>query len=260
MARQIILNGDLVTNSKMKKIISVILLLIALQLGGCSDICDCFHGTGDITMEERSLGTISGIHLSNDVDVILYESNTPRIRVTAGDKLMGDIKTKEENGLLYIQNDNKCNWVRKFNPTLTVEVWTNHLKTIYADNSSGDITCMDTIHVDNFRIDAFNSLGTFRLKIDTEVATLAINNGPCDMYVSGKALTQYNFNAGFGVLDCGQLVGDNNFVHNKGTNQVYVNSNSILEVTIGYIGNVYYKGNPGTIKQLITGSGKLIKI
>ena len=80
------------------------------------------------------------------------------------------------------------------------------------------------------------------------------------MYVEGFANTQYNYNAGFGVLNCENLLGENNYVHNKGTNQIYVNSNSILEVTIGYIGNVYYKGNPVTIKKLITGSGKLIKI
>jgi hypothetical protein len=244
----------------MKKLNILFVLIMALQVSSCSDLCECFHGTGDVITEERSLGSISGIHLANDVDVIIYVSNFSKIRVTAGDKLINDVKTSEKNGILYIQNDNKCNWVRKFNPTLTVEVWTNNIHSIYADNSSGDITCMDTLHVDNFRIDAFNCLGTFRLKINTDVATLAINNGPCDMYVEGFANTQYNYNAGFGVLNCENLLGENNYVHNKGTNQIYVNSNSILEVTIGYIGNVYYKGNPVTIKKLITGSGKLIKI
>lgn len=244
----------------MKKINILAVLLIALLLSSCSDICDCFHGTGDVITEERALGNITGIHLTNDVDVIIYESNFPKIRVTAGDKLIKDVNTSERGGILYIQNDNKCNWVRKFNPTLTVEVWTNNIRSIYADNSSGDITCVDTIHVSDFRIDAFNSLGTFRLKINTGVATLAINNGPCDMYVEGFAGTQYNYNAGFGVLNCEKLFGENNYVHNKGTNQIYVNSNSVLEVTIGYIGNVYYKGNPATIKKIITGSGKLIKI
>jgi Putative auto-transporter adhesin, head GIN domain len=244
----------------MKKIHLFYLLLSVLQFSSCSDICDCFHGTGYLVTEERALGNISGIHLVNDIDVILYESNYPKIRVTAGDKLIKDIRTREESGLLYIHNDNKCNWVRKFNPTLTVEVWTKNIHSIYADNSSGDITCVDTIHTDNFRIDAFNSLGTFRIKLDADVAVLAINNGPCDIYAEGIVKTQYNFNAGFGVLDCGKLLGDNNYVHNKGTNQIYVNSSSILEVTIGYSGNVYYKGTPGTIKKSITGSGKLIKL
>lgn len=244
----------------MKKLHPLYLLIVALQFSSCSDICDCFHGTGDLVTEERALGNITGIHLTNDIDIILYESNFPKMRVTAGDKLIKDIRTREKGGLLYIQNDNKCNWVRKFNPTLTVEIWTNNLHSIYADNSSGNITCMDTIHVDNFRIDAFNSLGTFRIKLDTDITTLAINNGPCDIYVEGKAGTQYNYNAGFGVLNCEKLIGVNNYVHNKGTNQIYVTSNTILEVTIGYTGNVYYKGNPGIIKQSITGSGKLIKL
>ncbi|MBK7965903.1 MAG: DUF2807 domain-containing protein [Bacteroidetes bacterium] len=244
----------------MKKIHLLTILFIALLFSSCSDFCDCFHGTGDVVTEERALGTISGIHLTNDIDVILYESNFPKMRVTAGDKLIKDVRTREENGLLYIYNDNKCNWVRKFNPTLTVEIWTNHLRTIYADNSSGNITCIDTIHVDNFRIDAFNSLGTFRIKLDANVTTLAINKGPCDLYAEGQAGTQYNYNAGFGVLNCEKLLGVNNYVHNKGTNQIYVNSSTILEVNIDYSGNVYYKGNPNTIKQSITGSGKLIKL
>jgi hypothetical protein len=244
----------------MKKIHLLLLFSVTLLFNSCSDICDCFHGTGDLVTEERALGNIKGIHLSNDVDVILYESNYPKIRVTAGDKLIKDVRTREEGGLLYIYNDNKCNWVRKFNPTLTVEVWSKNIQSIYADNSSGDITCVDTIRAGNFRIDTFNSLGTFRLKLDANIAVLAINNGPSDIYAEGIVRTQYNFNAGFGVLDCGKLLGENNYVHNKGTNQIYVNSSTILEVTIGYSGNVYYKGTPGTIKKSITGSGKLIKL
>jgi len=235
-------------------------LMVLLQVSACSDICDCFNGEGKLVVEERSLGTISGIHLADNVDVIIYQSLQSRLRVTAGDKLIGEIGTKVVNGVLYIQNDNRCNWVRKLNPTLTVEVWTQDIQSIYADNSSGDITCVDTIHASNFRIDTFNSLGIFRLKIDADISTIAINNGPCDIYVEGKCNTQYTYNAGFGLMDCGKFISNNNYVHNKGTNNIFVNSESVLEVRIDYTGNIYYKGNPATIKTDITGSGKLIKL
>ena len=76
----------------MKKINILLVLLVALQLSSCSDLCDCFHGTGDVITEERALGNISGIHLANNVDVIIYESNFSKIRVTAGDKLIKDVK------------------------------------------------------------------------------------------------------------------------------------------------------------------------
>lgn len=231
-----------------------------LLFSSCSDVCDCFYGSGPLSTEERSLGKIDGIYLTSNVDLILYEDSVPRMRVTAGKNLIDGIEAKIENGILRVRNKNKCNWIRKMDPTLTLEIWTNNLQSLYVENASGDVTCMDSINTYLFRFDSFNCLGNYRLKLNTTYATLALHNGPADLYVEGRVLTQYNYNAGYGKMNCVNLQSDNVFMRNKGTNDVLVTSTQKLEAEIGYIGNIYYKGNPAEIKSQITGSGKLIKL
>ncbi len=233
---------------------------VLFSWSGCSDMCECFHGTGDIIREERSLATIQGVYLTSNVDLIVHKDSVNRMRVTAGEKLIDGIETKVESGILKIKNNNKCNWVRKLDPKLEVEIWTDHLESVFVEDANGDLTFMDTLTADIFRLDIFNSLGTYHTKTKSEIITLAIHNGPADIIAEGIAEKQYIYHVGYGVINCLLVDSKEVFINNRGTNDIYTKTKNLLDAKIEYIGNIYYQGSPGTINQNITGAGKLIKL
>jgi len=240
--------------------INFILITVMLFFTGCSDLCDCFHGTGDIVSEERNLPVIQGIYLTSNVDLIVHVDSVRRMRVTAGKNIVEGIETKVESGVLRIRNTNKCNWVRKLDPRLEVEIWTDQLESIFVEDANGDITFKDTLTNKIFRLDIFNGLGSYHTITKSEIITLAIHNGPADIIAEGTADNLYMYHVGYGIMNCLLLESQNVYINNRGTNDIYTNAENILDAKIEYIGDIFYKGSPGTINQQITGTGKLIKL
>ena len=243
----------------MKKTFCLMLVVMFAGLTSCEEKPDCFKGTGPLTTEERSSETIWYMELLCNADVIIHPDTVNRIRVTAGANLINKIETEITDGILRIRNNNHCNWVRSFNPTIKVEVWTNDLIKIRTDDSNGDVTFTDTLHVHDFRFDSYNSLGTYNLLLNAYQATLVLNNGPADFYGYGKVTVAYYYSAGYGKLDFRNIESEKVFMNNRGTNDIFVYAKQLLEAKIEYIGNIYYKGNP-IIKQEITGSGQMLPL
>lgn len=243
----------------MKRIIYFLSLFLFACFFSCEEKPDCFKGTGPLTTEERQAGHLREIDLFCNADVVVHFDTVNRIRVTAGANLVGKIQTHLENGILTIRNHNRCNWVRSFDPSIQVDVWTDDLFYIRTDDSNGDITFADTLHTYEFRFDSYSSLGTYHLLLDTYVSTLVLNNGPADFYGAGKSAVAYYYSAGYGKMDFRNIETEKIFMNNRGTNDMYVYAKELIEARIEYSGNIYYKGNP-SIKKEITGSGQMLPL
>lgn len=245
----------------MKHLIRYLLPLLLLLFTACSDMGDCFHGSGKQVTETRSIGDFHSIYLTSNVNLVLhFQQGMRKVQVTGGDRLTEGVETNIENGQLRIANTNRCNWVRSFKQRLTVEIWTDSLQSIYLEDATGDVKFMDTLATENFRFDAFNSMGRGDLLLRCYIATLAVHTGPFDLTAKGSATVQYNYHAGYGKNDCRELTTVNAYLTNKGTNDTYISTSQILDVTIQQSGNIFYQGEPASIKTEITGTGKLIKL
>ncbi len=237
----------------------VLAIMAFICLGSCNSVDDCFRGTGEIISEDRITGNFNRLNLSSNVDVIVHKDSTARITVTAGENLLKGIQTINENGALKITNTNTCNWVRKLNPQLTVDVYTPELLSIFCEDATGNITFADTMESNEFRLDSYASMGSYTLKLKNNITTLALHNGPADLIASGTTQTLYQYNAGFGELNSEALKSVQCYATNKGTNNSYLYATDVLEVKIEYNGNIYYRGNPANIIQTVNGNGRLIK-
>ena len=257
MQEQTIFNMELATTYRNRMLIT---LLVLLSFTSCEKVCDCAKGTGVITSEFRLTSNIQKIELYNNIDLVIHIDTISKIKITAGENLISEISTDNDNGVLKIKNKNNCNWVRKFNPTIIVEVWTPSLTNLLAQDATGDIYFEDSLTCNGFYFDSYSSTGKFNFKLKGSEAHLNINNGPADIKAIGKVTNFYLYGAGYGKLDCVNLHSDYVFVTNKGTNDFLVNVQQLIEANIYGVGNIYYQGNPTSILKKELGQGKLISL
>ena len=257
MRKQTIFNMELATIYRNR---ILIFLLVLFSFTSCEKVCDCAKSTGAITSEFRLTNAIQKIELYNNIDLVIHIDSISKIKITAGENLIPEITTDNDNGVLKIKNTNNCNWVRKFNPKIMVEVWTPNLSYLLAKDATGDIYFEDSLNCNVFYFDSYSSTGKYNFKLKGLEAHLNINSGPADIKAIGAVTNFYLYGAGYGKLDCVNLHSDYVFVTNKGTNDFIVNVQQLIEANIYGVGNIYFKGNPSSIIKKELGQGKLISL
>ncbi len=246
----------------MKKEYTVLLCLLIISfLLSCekTDPGDCFKSTGKIIMENRPAADISYISLENNVNLILTQDSTPEIIVEAGENLLKDIKTELQNNLLYIRNENRCNWVRSYDKEINVYVSVQSLDSIDYQGS-GDIYCTNTIMSDSIILDVRAGSGSINLDIEVISSYLSLHTGTADVNMSGYSGVCFIYANDYGPFNCRKLITDYMYINNRGTNDCYITVKKELGATIEYMGNIYYYGNPPVVFSKILGSGELIKM
>ncbi len=238
----------------------LLFFIVIITFNGCNQFGDLFKSAGPITTEERHLPTIDKIELYNDVDVVIHYASIYRMTVTAGSHLLGKIETNFDGNKLIIRNKNKFNWVRKFNPTLVVDIWVPSISNMMIFNGTGNISCADTLVAPIFELNSYGSLGNYNLILKCSTSYLKIHNGPADINVSGITNLSYIYAAGDGKINGENYIADETDITDESINDIKVYANDKLNVTLQSIGNIYYKGTPTQLITKITGSGKLIPL
>lgn len=240
----------------MKKLIFLI-LLSAMFSCKKEDKWDCVKGTGDIIIEERNLEAFENIILNDNVNLFIRQDTFYSCKVEAGENLLPKIKTEISNNTLKISNKNTCNWVRSFKKP--INIFLTFPKLYYIEyNGSGNIECADTLFSDSIRVDSWNGSGSIQMVINTKMSRFNLHTGPADIDISGYSGVNYLYLAGNGKADLSNLQNGYTFITSKSTNDTYINVSKELDSWIDYIGNVYYKGNPYSVKTKYTGSGRLV--
>lgn len=231
----------------------------ALLLSGCSDdpLCNCLQGSGNNSTESRPLEPFNAVDLSQNVDLILRQGNTDEAQVTAGKNIIDGIKTEVKNGVLYIRNDNKCNWLRDFKNKFTVELTFRDLQ-VLTYRGSGTVECADTIRNNKFTVEGWNGTGTINLILNVAEAHLYLHTGSADLNVTGLAPVQYIYCSGNGYVRADGLLSYDVYAHTATTGQCYVYAGNRIDALIRYHGNIYYKGTPTIINTEFKSSGRLI--
>lgn len=243
----------------MKKIFSILLLLLAC--GGCKkeNLNDCFTNAGSVITETRQLEYYESISLYDNVNLVLIEGNEFTVKVEGGENIISSVQTEVLDSILVIHNTMKCNWVRDYKNELTVYVSTGKLKSIRYE-SSGDIRTIGNLKFDKLSVSVWGGSGTFNLDVDCDRLELAEHYGTADFHVSGNSSLTTIYSNSYGPFYCNELNTNIFYIRSNGTNDCYIHANHILEAEITSVGNIYYTGNPKDMKTNITGTGQLIKV
>ena len=216
---------------------------------------DCIKRTGKTSTDIRSLPPFTKIIAEDNVNVFITQGNIQEVKVEAGNNLISLIKTEVDAGTLRIQNNNQCNWARSYkNGTINVYLILPTLVHI-SHFGSGQIKSNGTITSDTLTILTRES-GDVELTINTYMVLTQVHS-TSDVTLHGKSSLHGNFHIGAGFLHCENLQTDCGWYYSKASGNEYLNVKNCMGVTIDWVGNIYYSGNP-TIEVNGTGEGKLI--
>ncbi len=237
-----------------------LVFLVFVTLASCKkDIGDCFKGTGDTTTETRNLPYFDKIEVNDNVSVYITQDSIPEVRIEAGSKLIGKIKTEVSQGVLKISNQNDCNWVRSLKNQFTVYINLTELTELTC-YGTGNIFSTNTISADTLLIDLWESYSNISLQVEADYVHAKNHTGPGDVQLIGNTNFFYAYSTGNGFVYCDGLIANEAWAIHSGTGEMYVNAQDTLNAEINYIGNVHYAGNPSTINLNGNGEGELIAL
>ncbi|HEY0977919.1 MAG TPA: head GIN domain-containing protein [Flavobacteriales bacterium] len=217
---------------------------------------DCITSTGPMRTEVRSVGFFDRIDLNDRVDLVL-EQGDGSIRVEAGRNLLGQVVTEVRDGVLYVSNENRCNWVRSFKPRITVHVPAGSLHEVTL-RGTGNVSGTTTIQRPVFSIQQQGGLGSVRLHMEVDTCRIGFHAGAGDVVCSGTAAYADLYLASMGRMDLRSLAAARVWAFNNGSGDILCRPEQRLDAIIRYVGDVRYTGSPATITSDITGSGALI--
>ena len=217
-----------------------------------------FKGTGKKTSELRELPPFTKIYLQDNVNVFIRQGSVQEVKVEGGEKLIPLVKMKVDTGVLFISDDNKCNWARSYKKgVLNVYLTMPELRFIW-HYGSGNITGIDTIFCDTLNIQTRES-GDVDLTLNSGIIYNQLH-GSSDVTIRGKSPLMGVYHRGEGYLHAEEMYTDEIWTYSEASGNEYLNVKNSIGAKIEWEGNIFYRGSPPNINASIKGNGKLIPI
>lgn len=213
----------------------------------------------DKNAELRSVGSFTGINVSNAIEVIIKQGNEDAVVVSAGEeKYRSRIKTEVRNGVLFIWYDNNGlkNWWKGDEKKLRAYVSVKNLNLIKASGAI-DIKIDGVLRGNKLKVELNGASG---FKGELRYDDLKMNqNGASDATVKGKVTNleiDLNGASDFKGFD---LVSENCDIQTSGASDVKITVNNEIKVNASGASDVEYKGNAKVSGLKTSGASSLRK-
>jgi hypothetical protein len=223
-------------NSNAKSALVLAVAMVAVLFVACTKNENVFGhdqivGSGRLVSQTRTVGTFSGIQVTNFAKVFVTQDEDESLRIESDDNVIDLVMTSVSNGTLVVGlRDGSYN-------NVTVNVYAS-MKTIKRLGSAGaaDFFSTNSIHADSI-VCRIEGAGSITLAGDANYELVEIV-GAGDVH---------NFN----------LVSSSCYASISGTGNIEVNVSQQLDAVIAGSGVITYAGNPSVVRQTITGVGSL---
>lgn len=245
-----------------KKYNFLIFLFLAIGIASCNDedSPDCFKSAGKDTKISRETGPFFGIQYLEFIRTTIIQDSVCFVEIKGPENILNKISTKNENGILLIENLNTCDFVRNMSRRPHLFIHVCDLRELYIHDGAGDIDTEGILSGDSLFVECKHGNGPVSLNLNYRVGVFQFHTGACDLQLSGNVDKAELYNNGYGRMDAGALIAKSAFLNNSSISDVYVHADEYLYVGIYGSGDVYYKGLVQSVDLSRTGSGDLISI
>ncbi len=220
----------------------------------------CFKSTGEQTSIEIPLDSVHTFKLYKNIKYRIFQDTLRKVIINGGANVVDFIEVENENGTVSMHNKNKCNFLRKSEDFIEVEIHYPYLERFYIEPSDS-VIFENTITSDSLIVELREGGGSALLDVDVNFFAINVSYGTADYVLSGQANNAEVKIQNNGFADASQFNAAYIFVYNNSTNDIKIDlDNSDAYVVIEGTGTIYYSGNPTAANLNQTGSGSFIKL
>ena len=222
---------------------------------------NCIQTAGDLTIIEQNIDPFDRILVNENIELILLQGSEHKLKIESGKHLIPDVNyTIDNNGLLTLNDNNQCNWVRNYTPT-KIFVTTPNLKEIrsntqYTIKSEGILGFPNLKLIsENFNEDNISS-GDFNLIVQNESISV-ISNNISQFFISGSTDTLFvGFYSGTTAFFGANLLAQDVEIFHRSSHDITVNPVQSLSGVLRSTGNLISVNEPPNVdvSELYTGS------
>lgn len=250
-------------NSELKLYVKcVIASLVCLVVASCSKPEDrsCLKGAGDYTEISIPLDSIRAFHLNKKIKYRIYQDDSYKVVIKGGRNLVSQIELDNRDNVLYVDNRNKCDFLRYPQDLVEVEIHYPHLKSFYID-ATDSVVFEGQVQGKSLSIEMRNGGGSLVADVDVFDISLVVSNGAGDFTLTGKAKEaelKVQNNATANAIGFHSVY---TYIYQNSTADLFINlDNSSAYIVIDGTGDVRYINKAGNIESEGIGSGQIIKL
>ena len=244
-----------------KKMYLPIVVIVLLQLfAGCNSESspECFRKAGNTILYDVEVATFNKIHISPGIELVITQGQEQKVTVQTGENLQEYITAEvRQDGDLFIENSNNCNWTRDYNST-TVMIIAPDLERIYSASQfavkSNGVLNFPSLALES-GLYSETASGTFELEVNSD-NVLIQDNQSCYYKISGQVTNlNVSFYSGDARFEGSNLIADNVYVFHRSSNDIIINPQEEVTGTIYSTGNLVLKNHPPVVEveQLYSG-------
>ncbi|HRP56774.1 DUF2807 domain-containing protein [Agriterribacter sp.] len=216
--------------------VKFIFLLVAFTATVASCKKESLTGDGAVQTEERNVNAFTKVATHGSTTIHIVQGADFEVKVKGYANLLPYLKTTVENGVLSVRYENTRN-VRNDNSEVFI---TMPVLTGLSSSGSGDMHAAGE----------FGSNTNFDVNISGS-ADITVEKGAAENFVLHSS--------GSGSFNSFGFTSQNADIAISGSGTAKITVSQKLKVKINGSGSVYYKGDPATVDNDISGSGKVIK-
>ncbi len=207
----------------------VLVSVLALLLAAGAAAAGTIEGSGNVQIEERSVGEFHGLSLLGSPDVSITVGGSPSLTVEADDNILPLITTEVRDGILHIGSEKSFSTRKGIHVRLTVP----ELRSVMI-KGSGDVEA-EGVYGDLFRV-AIKGSGDV-------VAAGSVDRVEADVIGSGD-IQLFGLDAVHGEATV------------KGSGDILIQASGSLELSVMGSGDIRYRG-PAEVRKKVHGSGDI---
>ena len=236
-----------------------LLLGSILVLSGCNqDGAGCFDKAGKNHTVSVDVPAFITIDVSSNIDIQLLGQGADLVELTTGENLIAGISFEVQDGILKIDNHNKCFWSNGYTHPL-VKIRNADLEKII-QHGYGKVFSTDTLTTNKLTLQVEDASGGIDLRLQAGTIQVVSNNMG-SITLTGTA---DRLNAGHywsdGILYARDLQVTDCYINHHGSNRMEINVLNNLSGKISSLGNVYlFNQRPATESVEISGEGEIIE-
>jgi hypothetical protein len=187
----------------------------------------CFKKIGKVVEKTINVPPFHLLHLLPKIEYVLIQDSTDKLVIKGGENLINFIEWKVNDSKLEIKNTNACNFLRKLDHVIVVEIHFTKLINILFEGSE-KLSTKGKLKTDYFVLHIVDGAGPVNINIEAITLQADIAHGWGDYTLSGKANYARIAARSNGFCDTYQLIlKDSIRVENQSAGNLKVNADGI---------------------------------